>query len=48
MTQKFGAAALVRASDIRPGQKPVAIGDGVNLDYLDYLDGERVSHPAED
>ena len=43
LAEKFGGDVLVRASDL--GRKRTVMKDGVNLDYLDYRDGERVSSP---
>ena len=43
LTEKFGTDTVVRARDMNT-QGTVA-KDGVNLDYLDYRDGERISSP---
>lgn len=43
LINRFGPGVLRRARDLEPG-KTVATGE-VNLDFLDYQDGERVSRP---
>lgn len=45
LANRFGGDVLVRASDL--GRKHTVMKDGVNLDYLDYRDGERVSQPRQ-
>ena len=41
---RFGKGVVMRASDLgRPG---TVLDQGVNLDFLDYRDGERVSAPG--
>ena len=45
LAEKFGGDVLVRASDL--GRKHTVMKDGVNIDYLDYRDGERVSSPRK-
>jgi DNA polymerase IV len=43
LADRFGSGVVVRARDInRAGS---VSGNGVNLDFLDYRDGERVSKP---
>jgi DNA polymerase-4 len=44
LINRFGQGAVVRASDL--AHEGTIMHDGVNLDYLDYRDGERVSTPA--
>ena len=44
LIERFGKGTLVRARDLGGGS--AIFSDGVNLDYLDYRDGERVSAPA--
>ena len=44
VSTKFGADKIMRARDMKD-QGTVA-KNGVNLDYLDYRDGERVSAPG--
>ena len=43
LIDRFGQGVVVRARDL--GQSGT-IGDGVNLDFLDVRDGERVSKPG--
>ncbi len=44
LVSRFGAGAVVRARDLsHPG---TVARDGVNLDFLDYRDGEYVAHPV--
>ena len=45
LASRFGGDVLVRASDL--GRKHTVMKDGINLDYLDYRDGERVSQPRQ-
>lgn len=50
LLKRFGSDTLMRAADLGslgPGTKTVA-KNGVNLDFLDYRDGERVSKPEPD
>ena len=43
LIDRFGSDVVVRASDLsHPG---TVSKNGVNLDFLDYRDGERVSAP---
>jgi DNA polymerase-4 len=44
LIEKFGAGVVVRAKDL--GASGTVHKDGVNLDFLDYRDGERVSGPG--
>ncbi|NKB98993.1 MAG: DNA polymerase IV [Pseudomonadales bacterium] len=44
VTKKFGSDTVVRARDMT-GHGTVS-KNGVNLDYLDFVDGERVSSPG--
>ena len=43
VTEKFGNQAILRARDM--GNQGSVMKNGVNLDYLDYRQGERVSQP---
>ncbi len=44
LMHRFGKGAVTRARDMQ--QQDTVAKDGVNLDFLDYRDGERVSSPA--
>ncbi len=44
LINRFGKGVVMRARDLIPGG--TLSKEGVNLDYLDYLDGERVSRPG--
>lgn len=43
LIERFGSDVVVRASDL--GHHGTVSANGVNLDFLDYRDGERVSSP---
>jgi DNA polymerase-4 len=44
LIERFGSGVVVRATDLRHGD---TVSDrGMNLDFLDYRDGERVSMPG--
>ena len=44
LAERFGKGVVVRATDL--AQKGTIADDDVNLDFLDYRDGERVSRPG--
>ncbi|MEM7078724.1 MAG: DNA polymerase IV [Pseudomonadota bacterium] len=44
LAERFGKDAVVRAKDL--DRRGSVFNDGVNLDYLDYQDGERVAKPG--
>ncbi len=46
LIERFGKGTVVRAKDLE--RKDTVHDDGVNLDFLDYRDGERVSKPERD
>ncbi len=43
LSERFGKDTVMRAKDL--GHSGTVSDNGVNLDFLDYRDGERVSHP---
>ena len=45
LSDRFGREVVVRASDM--GNPGTVSSNGVNLDFLDYRDGERVSRPGD-
>ena len=44
LIERFGAGVVKRAKDL--GQAGTVVDNGINLDFLDYRDGERVSAPG--
>ena len=44
LIDRFGKDVLMRAKDLK--HRGTVLEDGVNLDFLDYRDGERVSKPG--
>ena len=46
LIKRFGSETLMRAADL--GHQGTIAKNGVNLDFLDYRDGERVSKPEPD
>ncbi|MEM8498896.1 MAG: DNA polymerase IV [Pseudomonadota bacterium] len=44
LADRFGKGVVVRATDL--AQKGTIADDDVNLDFMDYRDGERVSRPG--
>ncbi len=45
LIERFGKNVVMRARDL--GKSDSVMSNGVNLDFLDYRDGERLSTPAE-
>jgi hypothetical protein len=43
LIERFGKGVVVRGRDL--GHSGTISTNGVNLDFLDYRDGERVSRP---
>ena len=44
LIERFGSDVVIRARDL--GKHGTVFASGVNLDFLDYRDGERVSNPG--
>jgi nucleotidyltransferase/DNA polymerase involved in DNA repair len=44
LVERFGNGIVMRATDL--GQSGTISDNGMNLDFLDYREGERVSKPA--
>ena len=44
LVDRFGSGVVVRATDLRHGD--TVFDNGMNLDFLDYREGERVSKPG--
>jgi len=45
LIERFGKKVVMRARDL--GRSAAVMTDGVNLDFLDHRDGERVSSPGK-
>jgi nucleotidyltransferase/DNA polymerase involved in DNA repair len=44
LVERYGGGIVIRATDLR--QSGTVFENGMNLDFLDYRDGERVSRPG--
>jgi DNA polymerase-4 len=45
LVERYGGGIVMRATDLR--QSGTVFENGMNLDFLDYRDGERVSRPGD-